>query len=377
MATYITRLDEGAHGLRLAVKDLIDVRGTPTTAGSRAVSDGAEPAAADAPCMAGARAAGAVIVGKANLHELAYGASGVNGWFGTPVNPLDPGLVPGGSSSGSAVAVADGSADVAYGSDTGGSIRVPAACCGITGLKTTHGRIPLTGVWPLGPSLDTVGPMAADVAGVTTGMALLEPGFRVAGAPAVRVGRLRLAGADVDPRIDEAVDAALRRSELDLAEVGLDGWRAARRAADTIIDAEAAEVDGHLMADPAARAKLSEQVRAALTEGAAVPAGQVAQARAFAVSWRAAVSALFRDVELLALPTMASFPPALEQASRFSYLRLTIPVNLAGLPALALPVPAGGRVPASLQLIGPAGGEELLLATGALIEAAAGYRRSG
>ena len=91
--------------------------------------------------------------------------TGVNPWYGTPVNPLDPALVPGGSSSGSAVAVATGEADVAYGSDTGGSVRIPAACCGIAGLKTTWGRIPLDGVWPLSPSFDTVGPMARDVAG--------------------------------------------------------------------------------------------------------------------------------------------------------------------------------------------------------------------
>src|ERR1700722_9760194 len=147
MTTYITRLDADGRGLRLAVKDLIDIEGVPTTAGSRAVADQAEPAAADAPCLAGARAAGAVIVGKTNLNELAFGASGRNEHYGTPVKPVDPALLPGGSSSGSAVAVASGDADVAYGSDTGGSIRVPAAYCGIAGLKTTHGRIPLTGVW--------------------------------------------------------------------------------------------------------------------------------------------------------------------------------------------------------------------------------------
>src|SRR5271165_2162472 len=120
MATFITRLPYRGNGIRLAVKDLIDLAGVPTTAGSRAVEAIAGPAQQDALCMAGARVAKALIVGKANLHELAFGASGVNEHFGTPVNPLDPGLVPGGSSSGSAVAVAAGDADVAYGSDTGG-----------------------------------------------------------------------------------------------------------------------------------------------------------------------------------------------------------------------------------------------------------------
>src|ERR1019366_2618416 len=155
------------------VKDLIEMEGQPTTAGCRAVAERAHPAPSDAACLAGARAAGARIVGRTNLHELALGVTGVNPWFGTPVNPLDPALVPGGSSSGSAVAVATGEADVAYGSDTGGGIRIPAACCGIAGLKTTWGRIPLEGVWPLAPSFDTVGPMARDVAGLVTGMALL------------------------------------------------------------------------------------------------------------------------------------------------------------------------------------------------------------
>src|SRR5437016_4726078 len=177
MTTFITRLDASGSGPRLAVKDLIDVEGVPTTAGSRAVERSAKPAEADAPCLRGARAAGARVVGKANLHELAMLPFGTNPWFGTPVNPLDSALIPGGSSSGSAVAVATDEADVALGSDTGGSVRIPSACCGVSGLKTTFGRIPIDGVWPLAPSFDTVGPIARDFAGVTLGMQLLEPGF--------------------------------------------------------------------------------------------------------------------------------------------------------------------------------------------------------
>src|SRR6202044_2074107 len=166
MTTFITRYDTTGPGVRLAVKDLIDMVGEPTTAGCRAVEKVAQPAGRDARCLAGARAAGARIVGRTNLHELALGVTGVNPWFGTPVNPLDPARVPGGSSSGSAVAVAPGEADVAYGSDTGGSVRIPSACCGTAGLKTTWGRISLEGVWPLSPSFDTVGPMARDVSGL-------------------------------------------------------------------------------------------------------------------------------------------------------------------------------------------------------------------
>ena len=191
MSTFITRFATSGPGVRLAVKDLIDMEGVPTTAGCRAVANEAVPAAADATCLAGARAAGARIVGRTNLHELALGVTGVNPWYGTPAASLTVWF--GGSSSGSAVAVATGEADVAYGSDTGGSVRIPAACCGTTGLKTTW-RFPSQGVWPLSPSFDT-GPMARDVAGLVVGMELLEPGFVVAtheactgGAPAGRGG---------------------------------------------------------------------------------------------------------------------------------------------------------------------------------------------
>ena len=163
MATFITKLDATGDGPRVAVKDIIDVVGVPTTAGCRAVEQTAAPAEADAACLAGARAAGARLVGKANLHELAMLPVGTNPWFGTPVNPLDPDLIPGGSSSGCAVAVATGEADVAFGSDTGGSIRVPSACCGTVGLKTTYGRVSRRGMLPFCASLDHVGVLASTV----------------------------------------------------------------------------------------------------------------------------------------------------------------------------------------------------------------------
>ncbi len=218
MSTFITRFDTSGSGVRLAVKDLIDMEGVPTTAGCRAVANEAAPATADAVCLAGARAAGARIVGRTNLHELALGVTGVNPWYGTPVNPLDPRLVPGGSSSGSAVAVATFDADVAYGSDTGGSVRIPSACCGTAGLKTTWGRVPLVGVWPLSPRFDTVGPMARDVAGLVLGMELLEPGFVVEQRAPVRVARLRL---EAHPAIDAAIDRALRVVEWEVSDIEL------------------------------------------------------------------------------------------------------------------------------------------------------------
>ena len=374
MATFITRLSQAGTGVRLAVKDLIDIAGVPTTAGCQAVAATAAPAERDAPCMAGARTAGVTIVGKTNLHELAFGASGVNEYFGTPVNPLDHDRVPGGSSSGSAVAVAASEADIAYGSDTGGSIRIPSAFCGITGLKTTHGRVSLEGVWPLAPSLDTVGPMARDVAGVAAGMALLEPGFTADAEPAVRIGRIRPDGIDVDPVIDAAVDAALAQSGIKVTESDLSGWLAAREACGVILDAEAAASNSMLLGDETRRALVGADVRARLADGAARTRAELAAARSFRPTWRDAMMAALSSVDLVALPVVPFFPPLLAEAAGRHYTTFTNPVNMAGFPALALPVPSAAHLPAGLQLIGPPGSEALLLATGAVIERAAGWR---
>lgn len=376
MNTFITRLDRPGTGPRIAVKDLIDVRGVPTTAGCKALADIARPAAADAACLAGARAADAAIVGKANLHELAFGASGVNQWYGTPVNPLDPDLIPGGSSSGSAVAVGAGDADYGYGTDTGGSVRIPAAFCGLAGLKTTQGRISLDGVWPLAPSLDTVGPIAADVAGLTAAMALLEPGFTaVAARPATRLGRLRSTGEQTDPRIDAAIDAALARTGLKVVEVELPEWQDALAQTYVLTFAEAAVANAALLADPARAGQIGGEVRAMLAEGQAVTAAQEQAARDYQACWQAEWTALLSSVDAVVLPTVPIFPPPLAEASQHNYTALTAAVNLAGLPALALPVPAAHRLPASLQLVGARGSEEELLATGAVLAEAAGYRR--
>jgi amidase len=368
VTTFINRLDQPGSGPRIAVKDVIDIAGVPTTAGCKALADIADPAARDAACMAGARAAGAAIVGKANLNELAFGASGVNQWFGTPVNPLDPALLPGGSSSGPAVAVAEGSADVGYGTDTGGSVRIPAAFCGLAGLKTTFGRISLDGVWPLAPSLDTVGPIAADVAGLTAAMALLEPGFAAAPSPAGRIGRLRPPSDKLDPRIDAAVDAVLGESGLEIVELGAVDWADALTQTYVLTGIEAATVNAHLMAGPDG---ISDQVRTYLEAGAAATADQQDAARAYQAGWKALFARFLDRVDAIALPTVPFFPPPLAEAEQYDFPQFTAPVNLAGLPALALPVPSAYRLPASIQLIGPADGEELLLATGALIESAA------
>jgi len=365
-ATFVTRFDTAGPGLRVAVKDLIDMAGVPTTAGSRVVADAAVPAAADAACLAGLRAAGAQIVGRANLHELALGVTGINPWFGTPVNPLDPSLAPGGSSSGSAVAVATGEATVAYGSDTGGSIRIPAACCGISGLKTTWGRIPLDGVRLLSPSLDTVGPMAANVAGLILGMQLLEPGFRPAAEPGLlRVGRLRVPAA---PAVDEAVTEALRATSWEVSSVEPDDWRAATRWTATLLVAEAYQTNQEILERYADR--ISPDVARRLDDGRQAAPAAVAAAADGRVRWQAQLAALFDRFDLLVTPTLAILPPTLDRATELLESRYTMPVNLAGVPAVALPIPARGPLPASIQLVSAPGTEERLLAAAAVIEAA-------
>lgn len=372
MTTWILRHPvTPGPALRVAVKDLIDVAEEPTTAASRAVEAKAWPAARDAACLAGLRAAidagEACYVGKTNLHELAYGISGVNPAFGTPVNPLDPRRVPGGSSSGSAAAVAAGEADVAYGTDTGGSVRIPAACCGVAGLKTTLGRIPVQGVRPLAPTLDTVGPLARDVAGLAAGMALLEPGFAPGGDPVRRVGRVRL---PADPAVDAAVDAALAATGWEVVEVDLDDLDGVLAAAMAILDAEAWAVNGDLAVG--APADLGADVLARLQAASATTAEAVAAARRRRLAWIATLERHLGEVDVLALPTLLGFPPLLEAADSMAGIRgPAAAVNLAGFPALALPVPSSGPLPASLQLVGPAGGEERLLVAGAVAEEAA------
>jgi amidase len=382
VATFITRFEGSAGtGLRVAVKDLIDMSGVPTTNGSHVVAAAAGPAPADALCLVGTRAAEAAgdvtIVGKTNLHELAFGVTGINPWFGTPVNPLDRRCVPGGSSSGSAVAVGSDESDVALGSDTGGSIRIPAACCGVVGLKTTRDRVPLAGVRPLAPSLDTIGPMAARVEGVCRGMALLEPGFAPAPEPARRIGRVRL---PAEAAIDEALDAALGAAGLQPVEVALPGWDAATAAAMTILGAEAWQVHGELWRRHAR--ELSPDVSERLKHSAGIGATAVDEARRQGLRWQAELTALFDLVDVIALPTLAASPPFLDDAAHITRLRYAAPFNLAGVPALALPVAGAAgaarrRIPASLQLAGPAGSEELLVATAAAVEDAAGFRRAG
>lgn len=363
VTAWIVRFDNTGDGVRVAVKDAIDVEGVPTWTGCVAVRDRGVPAALDAACLAGVRAGG-VIVGKTHQTELCLSPTGINKAFGTPVNPVAPDRIPGGSSSGSAVAVAIGEADVGLGTDTGGSVRIPAACCGIVGLKTTWGRVSTAGVWPLSPSLDTVGPLARDLDGVITGMALLEPGF-TPGPAARTVGRLHVDGVDLS--LERAVDDALAASGLTVHTVRLPGWDASFDAFAAILLSEFWQANGDLLDVEG----VSEASCRSLRRGRDVTPEALTAGWAGRRAWQAELAEVFATVDVLALPTLIGPPPLLTEARGFPSTELTAPFNVAGTPALAMPVPSTGLpVPASLQLVGPLDSEEMLCATGLLIEAA-------
>lgn len=363
MTVFISRASHVGDGPRLAVKDCIDVAGYITTVGCRAVAADAVAATEDAACLAGARAAGAQVVGKTTLHELCQGGTGVNPEFGTPANPLDRRRIPGGSSSGSAVAVANGIADVAFGTDTGGSVRLPAACCGVAGLKTTHGLVPTAGVYPLAPSLDTVGLLAADVARLVVGAGWLLPGF----APGVAASEVLRVRPDVAVRseIDDAVDRALALSELPVRDLPVTGWGEAQQLCLALIRAEAWRNQGHLLAR---RRLLSKTAVRLLEAGRSMTDGDLAGLLSAARAWRDTLDALLPPGCVLALPTLADQPPLLADHARSRISQLTAAVNTAELPAISIPVP--GPVITALQLVGPAGSEATLLATAAVVESA-------
>ncbi len=352
-------------GPTVAVKDAIDVAGTVTTVGAPSREDSGA-ASADAPCVAAVRRAGGRIVGKTNLSELCWFADGINEHTGTPANPLDPRRVPGGSSSGSAVVVALGQADVALGTDTGGSVRIPAAACGIAGLKTTRGRVSTEGVFPLSPPLDTVGPLARDVAGLVTAMRLLEPGFRAA-APDRRatVVRLRL-GDDVgvQPSVEDAVDEALAGTGWAVVEQRVYGWPDLARAAGRILAAEAGPAHAFLLERPHL---LSERARSAIESSLRERPDDVARARELLAGLGSLLAGALAGADALALPTLVGPPPLLDSNDDVRLTRLTVPFNVLGWPALSVPArqPAGGGdIPPSVQLVAGPGSEELLLGLG-------------
>jgi amidase len=376
VTTWLDRWPAGdGRGPTVGVKDLIDVEGSVTTAGCRTFADRGEPARADAACIVAVRQAGGRLVGKTNLHELAFGTSGINPWFGTPPNPADPGRVPGGSSSGSAAAVALGEADFALGSDTGGSVRIPAACCGVVGLKTTYGLLSLRGVWPLAPSFDTVGVLAADVGRMSLGMEMLgvempKIGDLDGGVPGI-LGRAELgASIEIDPVIGAAVDRAVAAAGFRLESVAIEGWSEAYVAQQYLLIHEASGSYHHLL-DIDGGSGVSEEIRSRLAAGSGVSQADLAAAGDLRARWTVELGTTVGRYGLVVLPTLAVRPPKLDEFGK-GFNNLTAPVNLAGFPAISLPVPVAerDRPPAGLQMVGLPGSEALLAAVAAQIEAA-------
>lgn len=378
----------GSTGLRLAVKDNIDMQGRVTSAGSEYVAKNSPPATRDAPCLALARERGVQFVGKTNLTEFAVTVSGKNSFFGTPVSLLDGrnDVIPGGSSSGSAVAVATNMADVAFGSDTGGSIRVPAACCGVFGLKTTFGLVSTKGVFPISPKhLDTVGPLARNINDLAKGMDLLQRGFAakyrevVADKPLARhitIGRLYLDG--TDPAIDKAIDVALVARHFKIIRLSSNfksKWLQAEKDGKTV-----ALADAWLNDD-----KYSNQKGVSLLTKLVIASGELdykfgyKEAVKRKAAWQRDLRQVFREVDFIALPTLQGLPPKLPfwgSDAVFEWrvfdMQNTVAVNYSGNPALAVPIPMPARGKAipvtSLQLIGPRLSEAELLNAGRLIE---------
>lgn len=364
MTLWVQELDIGGDGPTVAVKDTIDIAGFPTRAGSRALENAA-PAPAHAAVIDGLLAHGYRIVGKTNLHELAFGMTGVNLWTGTPLNHRYPAYVPGGSSSGSAAAVAAGKVDLALGTDTGGSIRVPAACCGVFGLKPTFGRVSRQGVMPAQSSLDCVGPLAADMPALIAGMRAIDPGFgELPVLDGIRIGVLDV---PADDRVRQAVNAALAASGLPLADVRLDRFDEAYRAGMIIINVETWAACGSLVKT----GLVGQDVMQRLLAAAKWTAEDVAQAETVRRAFTAEVDAALERCPILALPTLPEAPPRLEDAADTARLlsvsTLVRPFNLSGHPAISIPLRPRGDFPIGLQLVAAQGADELLCAVAAHI----------
>jgi aspartyl-tRNA(Asn)/glutamyl-tRNA(Gln) amidotransferase subunit A len=309
-----------------------------------------------------------VDIGKANLHEFAWGITSENDHYGWVPNPVAPSRIAGGSSGGNAAALAAGLADYALGTDSGGSIRIPAACCGVTGFKPTYGLVPLDGCFPLAPSYDHAGPMARDVAGCERMMQALAAGWE---STEVELGDLMVGVAWTDqaePLVRARVeDAAARMPGAHPVEIPL-----APQAAYPIFRREAAQVHEPLWRDH--RELYGPNVAAKVEKALDVSDDEVERAQRERELYREQVAAAMDGLDLLVTPTLTSVAPLAglgDLSLRDSLIRLTLPWNTVGAPALAMPCgSAEDGLPASVQLVGQPGADALVLAAGrALSEA--------
>ncbi len=372
-------------GIPIAIKDLFDVAGQVTRAGSR-VLEGAAPATADAPAVARLRRAGFVVLGRTNMVEFAYSGLGFNPHYGTPLAPWDRanGRLAGGSSSGSAVAVADGMAHGALGTDTGGSCRIPAAFCGLAGYKPTARRVPLKGAVPLSSSLDSIGPLARSAACCAILDAVLA-GEEVAPLPAVSLAGLRLlvpttvALDTLDPAVAAAFAAALacaREAGARIVEAPVPAFEevAPANAKGGFTAAESYSWHHALLAEGAER--YDPRVASRIRRGADMTARDYIALLAWRRGFIARVEACLFPYDAILMPSVAILPPRLadicddEAYARLNtlVLRNASLVNMMDGCAISIPATAPGTAPVGLMVAGPGGTDRRVLAVAAALE---------
>jgi amidase len=370
LAAAIPGADGGSlAGLTAAVKDVFDIAGERTGAGSPEWLATGAVAASTADAVQQVLDAGARIVGKTVCDEFLYSITGANAHYGTPVNPRAPERLPGGSSSGSAVATAGGACDFALGTDTGGSVRVPAACCGVFGIRTSHGRVSVRGVVPMAPSFDSVGWFAPS-AGVLgrIGSVLLGAGQVVAGADRLVVATDLLEAADPDVRLAVGVwvsrvqAVAARIDTVDLAQGEIDGWVECFRVIQAF---ETWQTFGEWITahEPRLGPGIEERMRYAST----VRQADAAQAEKRLLAVRERLTEVVAPGVVVLMPTVPCPAPRLDAAAdqlqqfRSRTMRFTCIAGLGGLPQVSLPVGLAGGAPAAVSLLGWRGGDEALL----------------
>jgi aspartyl-tRNA(Asn)/glutamyl-tRNA(Gln) amidotransferase subunit A len=349
-------------GIPLAVKDLLDTAGLVTTYGSAVFAEHVPATTADS--VLRAEEAGYANVGKTNLHEFAYGITSENTHYGIVPNPLAPGRIAGGSSGGSAAALAAGLADAALGTDSGGSIRIPAACCGVVGFKPTYDLVPTAGCFPLAPSFDHVGPMARTVEECVALLERIAPAFEPAEIESLEEVDVAVAWLDdaeplVRYRVTEAASLFPRRRQLE--------WP--RPEIGALFMREVADVHRELYAEHGEL--YGEDIALKIERCLEVGDGEAARAEQARAEYRERCEELLEGLDLLLIPTLVCVAPPTgigDAALREKLIRNTLPFNALGWPALALPCgSAEDGLPASLQLVGRPGSDALVLAAGAVL----------
>jgi amidase len=378
MSAFLKQFDLASHGdanarsnvPSIAIKDSIDIAGYTTTAASRALAD-APPASTHAAVVQRLLDAGWRITGKTNMHELAFGMTGINDPYGTPPNPQDPARIPGGSSSGSASAVGQHLVDAALGTDTGGSIRGPAACCGVIGLKPTFGRVSREGVAPRVTTLDCVGPFARDMDTTIRVMSAIDPSFNASNARRDATGvRVGIVTVEAEDDITRAINAVVQRAGLASHSVEFELMDAAFSAGLAVINAETWQAFGHLVQT----GKLGPDIESRLRAAANTTQADLDAAENVRHNFTDEVDCALEHADVLVLPTMPALPITVDAAragtSVIGMSSLIRPFNLSGHPALTLPVPLqSSPLKAGFQIVGRKGADEMICAVAAHIEA--------